>query len=49
MEIQMQQELYYKEALKLGQKEVRAKIAKNEDPYLPICRRWMRSSQPKRR
>ena len=31
----MQQELYYKEALKLGQKEVRAKIAKNEDPYLP--------------
>ena len=31
----MQQELYYKEALKLGQKEVRARLAKNEDPYLP--------------
>ena len=31
----MQQELYYKEALKLGQKEVRARLAKDEDPYLP--------------
>ena len=31
----MQQELYYKEALKLGQKEVRARLAKNEEPYLP--------------
>ena len=31
-----QQELYYKEALKLGQKEYRARTAKNEDPYLPI-------------
>ncbi|MBQ6152892.1 MAG: BMP family ABC transporter substrate-binding protein [Ruminococcus sp.] len=32
----MQQELYYKEALKLGQKEVRSKNAKNENPYLPV-------------
>ena len=31
----MQQELYYKEAVKLGQKEVRARLAKDEDPYLP--------------
>ena len=31
----MQQEIYYKEALKLGQKEVRARLAKDEDPYLP--------------
>ncbi|WP_405345661.1 BMP family ABC transporter substrate-binding protein [Ruminococcus sp.] len=31
----MQQELYYKEAVKLGQKEVRARLAKNEEPYLP--------------
>ncbi len=31
----MQQELYYKEAMKLGQKEVRSKTAKNENPYLP--------------
>ncbi|MBQ3418326.1 MAG: BMP family ABC transporter substrate-binding protein [Ruminococcus sp.] len=32
----MQQELYYKEALRLAQKEVRAKAAKKEDPYLPV-------------
>ena len=32
----MQQELYYKEALKRGQKEYRARIAKEEDPYLPV-------------
>ena len=31
----MQQELYYKEAVKLGQKEVRSRLAKNENPYLP--------------
>ena len=31
----MQPELNYKEALKLGQKEVRSKTAKNESPYLP--------------
>ena len=31
----MQQELYYKEVMKLGQKEVRSKTAKNENPYLP--------------
>ena len=32
----MQQELYYKEALKLGQKEYRARIAKELNPYLPV-------------
>ena len=32
----MQQELYYKEAMKFGQKNVRAKTAKNENPYLPV-------------
>ena len=32
----MQQELYYKEALKRGQKEYRARIARDEDPYLPV-------------
>ena len=32
----MQPELNYKEALKLGQKEVRAKTAKNESPYLAV-------------
>ena len=32
----MQQELYYKDALKLGQKEYRARLAKKEDPYLPV-------------
>ena len=32
----MQQELYYKDALKLGQKEYRARLAKDEDPYLPV-------------
>ena len=31
----MQSELYYKDALKLGQKEVRLRTAKNENPYLP--------------
>ena len=31
----MQPELNYKEALKLGQKEVKARTAKNESPYLP--------------
>ena len=32
----MQPELNYKEALKLGQKEVKAKTAKNESPYLAV-------------
>ena len=32
----MQPELNYKEALKLGQKEVRARSAKNENPYLSV-------------
>ena len=32
----MQQESYYKEALRLGLKEVRARSAKKEDPYLPF-------------
>ena len=32
----MQPELNYKEALRAGQKEVRAKTAKNESPYLPV-------------
>ena len=31
-----QQELYYKEALRLGMKEYRSRTAKNEDPYLPV-------------
>jgi len=31
----MQPELNYKEALKLGQKEVRSRTARNESPYLP--------------
>ncbi len=31
----MQQPLYYKEALRLGQKEVRSRISKGENPYLP--------------
>ena len=32
----MQQEIYYKEALKLGQKEVRSRTAKEKNPYLPV-------------
>lgn len=32
----MQQEIYYKEALKLGQKEVRSRTAKDKNPYLPV-------------
>ncbi len=32
----MQQEIYYKEALKLGQKEVRSRTAKEKKPYLPV-------------
>ncbi|MBQ3264437.1 MAG: BMP family ABC transporter substrate-binding protein [Ruminococcus sp.] len=32
----MQQELYYKEALRLGQKEVRSKTAEKKHPYLPV-------------
>ena len=32
----MQQEIYYKEALKLGQKEVRSRTAKGQNPYLPV-------------
>ena len=32
----MPQELYYKEALKLGQKEYRSAVAANINPYLPV-------------
>ena len=32
----MQKEIYYKEALKLGQKEVRSRTAKEKNPYLPV-------------
>lgn len=32
----MPQELYYKEALKLGQKEYRSAVAENINPYLPV-------------
>ena len=32
----MPQELYYKDALKLGQKEYRNAVAENIDPYLPV-------------
>ena len=32
----MQQEIYYKEALKLGQKEYRSAVAENINPYLPV-------------
>ena len=31
-----QEQYYYKDALKLGQKEFRARQAKGEDPYLPV-------------
>ena len=32
----MPRELYYKEALKLGQKEYRSAVAENINPYLPV-------------